>query len=310
MMSPWSKKIEDLESDLRLKEEEIKRMQERHVKEIETLKQQHADECKAIRTEVEGADEALDATNKELSATRIELNKMRSQAQDLNNYRAYVKRLVQPVSAEEITKVYPGYTLTVTPAFFKLEDKHGISWLIERAGYLRRYTGYVANLFNTPNYAPLRDDHYFQQALPKDIKSNLEIVFAERRGNKLFRLCPPLSATAIVVSFLAEATAVLQGWCDGNKQAIIADDSCQKHLDLRQISVVLPFPVQLPTMQITLLDGEDCTETDLAHLSKTYDNQLREACQHIYMREFFLDATYFSTKRNEDTNDGQVKKSD
>lgn len=300
MMSLWSKKIEDLESDLRVRDEEIQRMQERHAKEIEALNQQHEKECEAMRAEVKELDETLDATNKELGDTKIELNKMRSDAQSLNKYRAYTQRLIQPVSPEEIADTYPGFTLTVTPAFFRLKDSRGISWLIERAGYLRRYTGYVANLFDTPEYAPLREDSYFQQALPRGIKSNLEIVFAEKREDKLFRLCPPLSATSIVVSFLAEPTAALQGWCDDNQQAIIADGGCQKHSDLRQISVVLPFPVQLPAVQITpALDGKDCTEADLKHLLKTYDNQLRDACQHIYMRNFFLDAACFSTKRDE-----------
>lgn len=306
-MFPWSKKINELESDLEVRERELERLRAAHAKEIEALKQQHTKECEAIYAEVKEADAALDVANEELSATRVELNKMRSNAQELNIQRQYNRRLLHPVTPEEMAKAYPGFELIVTPAFFRLKDEYGNSWLIERAGYLRRYTGYVANLFNAPDYAPLREDPYFQQALPKDIKSNLEVVFGEVRDNKVFRLCQPLSAKAIVVSFLAEDTPSLQSWCDDNELMIIVDANNKRHQGLRQISVTLPFPVKLPTLQFdTVLDGDDCIENDLEHQRKVYDSRLRGACQHIYMREFFLDAAYFSAKRDEVV--GQDKK--
>lgn len=313
-MFPWSK-IKELESDLIVREEEIKRQEERHAKEIEALKQQHAKECEIIRTEVDELNEALGAANEEISAMRVELNRLRSNAQDLGTYRSYNKRLLQPVTPEEMAKAYPGFEFIVTPAFFKLKDEYDNSWLIERAGYLRRYTGFVANLFNTPDYTPLREDPHFQNALPKDIKSNLEIVFGEVRKDKVFRLCPPLSAKSIVVSFLAENTPNFQSWRDDNKHIIIVDTNSKQHQGLRQISVTLPFPVKLPTLQFdTTLDGNDCTAADLEHQRKVYDSQLRSACQHIYMRGIFLDTANFSTKRDEDEkdtkDDGQVKKSD
>lgn len=313
-MFPWSK-IKELESDLIVREEEIKRQEERHAKEIETLKQQHAEECEIIRTEVDELNEALGAANEEISAMRIELNRLRSNAQDLGTYRSYNKRLLQPVTPEEMAKAYPSFSIMVTPAFFKLRDEYGVSWLIERAGNLRRYTGYVANLFNTPDYTPLREDSYFRKALPNDVKSNFEIVFAEQRESKVFRLCSPSTATSIVVTFLAELTSGLQAWCDKNKESIITNVNNQRHPGLRQISVVLPFPVDAPSLQLNPeLDGEDCTLTDLEHWRKNYDNQLRSACQHIYMRGIFLDTANFSTKRDEDEkdtkDDGQVKKSD
>ncbi len=302
MINP-QRKVKELEAELVAKDSEIadlKAQKENAEAEIDKLKEQYADEYQRVLQEnsakiaelQQNLTEIMTEASARIEKAEAEAKRARLASSDNQKYHDYAKRLIHPVTPAEVEKVYSNYKVTTTPTFFKLKDENNdILWLLRRNDYLRRFNGYLPNLFEVPKYPLLESDIYLQRALPPDIKSTLEIIFVEHHGGeKTFCFCAPQNANAIIVAFWVEQSSIFQTWQERNVQKILISATCQDRANWRLVTLILPFPVAYPDVGIDeKLDAEDCSAADVECTIADYEHRLRAACQHIYMQHFFLE---------------------
>lgn len=282
------KEYEDAQQRIRQLQTELELLEKNHEKEIAGFKQEHEAETAVSQAEIALWQSKLERAEAENAALRQELNQLRGAKQDVSQLRQYNQRLMRPVSVEDVEGVYRNHAVTATPAFFQITGEHDLIWLLPRGELRRRPNGFLPNLLDSPHYDQSSLDKITSQHLPPNIKSTLNLVFAQRRAARTFTLCEPYVATEVVISFYVEADEDFYTWRKNCIGEVLASSECAEHPELQLVYLVLPFLCPDTKLHLDLGNGFDnSTAADLQLLRTQQEQRIREKYQDQYQHHFF-----------------------